>query len=68
VRQSVVARHDQAQTLLVELARLQVPDVAGPAMAGMPAVAMAYLADQVHPSAIAGAVGTFVAGNGLGGR
>jgi len=36
-------------------------------MAGMPAVAMAYLADEVHPSALAGAVGTFIAGNGLGG-
>lgn len=39
----------------------------GFAMAGMPAVAMAYLADEIHPSALAGAVGTFVAGNGLGG-
>jgi MFS transporter, YNFM family, putative membrane transport protein len=39
----------------------------GVAMAGMPAVAMAYLADEIHPSSLAGAVGTFVAGNGLGG-
>jgi YNFM family putative membrane transporter len=39
----------------------------GLAMAGMPAVAMAYLADEIHPSALAGAVGTFIAGNGLGG-
>jgi len=39
----------------------------GVALAGVPAVAMAYLADEIHPSALAGAVGTFVAGNGLGG-
>jgi MFS transporter, YNFM family, putative membrane transport protein len=39
----------------------------GIAIAGMPAVAMAYLADEIHPSALAGAVGTFIAGNALGG-
>ena len=39
----------------------------GVAIAGMPAVAMAYLADEIHPAALAGAVGTFIAGNGLGG-
>jgi len=39
----------------------------GLAIAGMPAVAMAYLADEIHPAALAGAVGTFIAGNGLGG-
>jgi YNFM family putative membrane transporter len=39
----------------------------GIAIAGMPAVAMAYLADEIHPGALAGAVGTFIAGNGLGG-
>ncbi|PZF97023.1 MFS transporter [Micromonospora deserti] len=39
----------------------------GFAVAGMPAVAMAYLADEIHPSALVGAVGTFVAGNGVGG-
>ena len=46
---------------------LAVRALQGVAMAGMPAVAMAYLADEIHPSALAGAVGTFVAGNGLGG-
>jgi predicted MFS family arabinose efflux permease len=46
---------------------LTVRALQGVAMAGMPAVAMAYLADEIHPSALAGAVGTFVAGNGLGG-
>ncbi len=39
----------------------------GLAMAGMPGVALAYLADEIHPSCVAGAVGTFVAGNGAGG-
>jgi predicted MFS family arabinose efflux permease len=46
---------------------LAVRALQGVAMAGMPAVAMAYLADEIHPSSLAGAVGTFVAGNGLGG-
>lgn len=46
---------------------LTVRALQGVAMAGMPAVAMAYLADEIHPTALAGAVGTFVAGNGLGG-
>jgi predicted MFS family arabinose efflux permease len=46
---------------------LAIRTLQGVAMAGMPAVAMAYLADEIHPSALAGAVGTFVAGNGLGG-
>jgi MFS transporter, YNFM family, putative membrane transport protein len=46
---------------------LMVRALQGVAMAGMPAVAMAYLADEIHPSALAGAVGTFVAGNGIGG-
>jgi YNFM family putative membrane transporter len=39
----------------------------GLAVAGLPAVAMAYLADEVHPRALGGAVGLFIAGNGLGG-
>lgn len=39
----------------------------GLAVAGLPAVAMAYLADEFHPSALGGAVGLFIAGNGLGG-
>lgn len=46
---------------------LAIRTLQGVAMAGMPAVAMAYLADEIHPSVLAGAVGTFVAGNGLGG-
>ncbi len=46
---------------------LAVRALQGLAMAGMPGVAMAYLVDEIHPSALAGAVGTFVAGNGLGG-
>jgi YNFM family putative membrane transporter len=48
-------------------ALLTIRTLQGVAMAGMPAVAMAYLADEIHPSALAGAVGTFIAGNGLGG-
>ena len=48
-------------------ALLLVRTLQGFAIAGMPAVAMAYLADEIHPAALAGAVGTFVAGNGLGG-
>jgi YNFM family putative membrane transporter len=39
----------------------------GLAVAGLPAVAVAYLADEVHPRALGGAVGLFIAGNGLGG-
>ena len=39
----------------------------GLAVAGLPAVAVAYLADEVHPSALGGAVGLFIAGNSLGG-
>jgi predicted MFS family arabinose efflux permease len=46
---------------------LAIRTLQGVAIAGMPAVAMAYLADEIHPSALAGAVGMFVAGNGLGG-
>jgi YNFM family putative membrane transporter len=39
----------------------------GVALAGVPAVAMAYLADEVHPSALGGAMGRYIAGNSLGG-
>jgi YNFM family putative membrane transporter len=39
----------------------------GVAVAGLPAVAVAYLADEVDPRALGGAVGMFIAGNGLGG-
>src|SRR5689334_20721265 len=37
------------------------------AVRALQGAAMAYLAAVIHPSALAGAVGTFVAGNGLGG-
>ncbi|MFF4649530.1 MFS transporter [Streptomyces sp. NPDC001380] len=49
-------------TALVALRALQ-----GAALAGLPATAMAYLAEEVHPSALAGAMGLYVAGNSIGG-
>ncbi|WP_372409090.1 MFS transporter [Streptomyces luteireticuli] len=39
----------------------------GAALAGVPASAMAYLAEEVRPKALVGAVGLFVAGNSIGG-
>ncbi|MDH6124159.1 MFS transporter [Kitasatospora sp. GP82] len=39
----------------------------GAALAGLPATAMAYLAEEVHPSALASAMGLYVAGNSIGG-
>jgi YNFM family putative membrane transporter len=39
----------------------------GVAVAGLPAVSMAYLADEVHPRSLGGAVGMLIAGNSLGG-
>ncbi len=39
----------------------------GVALAGVPAVAMAYLADEVHQEALGGAMGTYIAGNTVGG-
>ncbi len=39
----------------------------GAALAGVPASAMAYLAEEVRPRALVGAVGLFVAGNAIGG-
>jgi predicted MFS family arabinose efflux permease len=39
----------------------------GIALAGVPAVAMAYLADEVHPEALGGAMGRYIAGNTIGG-
>jgi YNFM family putative membrane transporter len=39
----------------------------GVALAGLPATAMAYLAEEVHPSALASAMGLYVAGNSIGG-
>ncbi|MGW1766540.1 MFS transporter [Streptomyces sp. NPDC002073] len=41
--------------------------VQGAAIAGIPASAMAYLAEEVRPKALVGAIGLFVAGNSLGG-
>ncbi|WP_282695798.1 MFS transporter [Streptomyces sp. CC208A] len=41
--------------------------VQGAALAGLPASAMAYLAEEVRPRALIGAVGLFVAGNSIGG-
>lgn len=39
----------------------------GLALGGVPACAIAYLNEELHPTAAAGAAGTFVAGNTLGG-
>ncbi|MBW8484039.1 MFS transporter [Actinomadura parmotrematis] len=39
----------------------------GVALAGVPAVAMAYLADEVHHASLGGAMGRYVAGTGIGG-
>lgn len=41
--------------------------VQGAALAGLPASAMAYLAEEVRPKALIAAIGLFVAGNSLGG-
>ncbi|MGI5164848.1 MFS transporter [Spirillospora sp. CA-253888] len=41
--------------------------VQGLALAGVPAVAMAYLADEVHREHLGGAMGRYVAGTGIGG-
>ncbi|WP_329372089.1 MFS transporter [Streptomyces sp. NBC_00669] len=48
--------------VLVALRALQ-----GVALAGLPATAMAYLAEEVHPSAVPSAIGLYVAGNSIGG-
>ena len=39
----------------------------GIALAGVPAVAMAYLTEEVHPEALGGAVGLYIGGNAIGG-
>jgi MFS transporter, YNFM family, putative membrane transport protein len=39
----------------------------GLALAGLPAVAMAYLTEEVHPDALGGAVGLYIGGNAIGG-
>lgn len=41
--------------------------VQGVALAGLPATAMAYLAEEVDSSAVASAIGLYVAGNSIGG-
>ncbi|MFD6968663.1 MFS transporter [Streptomyces sp. NPDC059979] len=41
--------------------------VQGAAIAGIPASAMAYLAEEVRPKALVAAIGLFVAGNSIGG-
>ncbi|GAA4903609.1 MFS transporter [Streptomyces coeruleoprunus] len=41
--------------------------VQGAALAGVPASAMAYLAEEVRPKALVAAIGLFVAGNSIGG-
>lgn len=41
--------------------------VQGVALAGLPATAMAYLAEEVDPKAVASAIGLYVAGNSIGG-
>jgi MFS transporter, YNFM family, putative membrane transport protein len=41
--------------------------LAGIAFAGLPAISMAYLAEEVHPSSIGLAMGLAIGGNGLGG-
>ncbi|MEU6732001.1 MFS transporter [Streptomyces physcomitrii] len=41
--------------------------VQGAALAGLPATAMAYLAEEVRPRALVAAIGLFVAGNSIGG-
>ncbi|QKW06628.1 MFS transporter [Streptomyces sp. NA04227] len=41
--------------------------VQGAALAGLPATAMAFLAEEVRPRALVAAIGLFVAGNSIGG-
>ncbi|MFP8942965.1 MFS transporter [Streptomyces fenghuangensis] len=48
--------------VLIALRALQ-----GAAIAGIPASATAYLAEEVRPAALVGAIGLFVAGNSVGG-
>lgn len=41
--------------------------IEGVALAGLPAVATAYLREELHPKALAGATGLYIGGNALGG-
>lgn len=46
---------------------LAVRALTGVALAGVPAVAMAYLAEEVHPDDLGAAMGLYIAGNAYGG-
>ena len=46
---------------------LAIRSLTGVAMAGVPAVAMAYLAEEVHPRDLGVAMGIYIAGNAYGG-
>ena len=46
---------------------LLIRGLTGVALAGTPAVAMAYLAEEVHPRDLGGAMGLYIAGNAYGG-
>lgn len=46
---------------------LVIRGLTGVALAGVPAVAMAYLAEEVHPHDLGGAMGLYIAGNAYGG-
>ena len=39
----------------------------GAALAGMPAVGMAYLAEEIHPGSLGSSIGLYIGGNALGG-
>ena len=49
-------------TVLLVLRALQ-----GLALAGVPAVAMSYLAEEIHPASLGSAMGLYIAGNSIGG-
>ena len=46
---------------------LAIRALAGVAFAGLPAISMAYLAEEVHPASIGLAMGLAIGGNGIGG-
>jgi YNFM family putative membrane transporter len=48
-------------------ALLAIRALQGVAIAGLPALAMAHLTEEVHPRFVGGAVGVFIAGNTVGG-
>jgi MFS transporter, YNFM family, putative membrane transport protein len=48
-------------------ALLVVRALEGLALAGLPAVAMAYLTEEVHPESLGAAVGLYIGGNAIGG-